>query len=112
VAEDAPFHGFTIFLDKGAQACIVFEIHIRIQVGDPPRREPPPLLSLGHATAWQIRASGSANNTEMENLTTAFSNRLRNSEIDDGSVELITPASEAKESEQIYRLFLQHLRFW
>ena len=28
VYKDAPFHGFTIFLDSNMEACIVFEVHL------------------------------------------------------------------------------------
>lgn len=30
----APFHGFTIFLDPQMTACIVFEVHIRVDEDD------------------------------------------------------------------------------
>jgi hypothetical protein len=114
VADEAPFHGFTIFLDKSARACIIFEIHIRVDGAYPAYRKPQSSspISLGNATAWQIRSSGTVNDTQIENIITTFSNRQRNSEIDDGSVELITPASHARDSEQTYLQFLQHLRFW
>ena len=113
-AYSAPFHGFAIFLDSSEQSCIIFEIHIRVEDGDPSLHKlagnnPVP---LGHATGWQSRTAGLVNGQEMENLNLGFSNRSRPGEIDDGSVDLITPRAGSEAAIRSYRDFVGHLRFW
>ena len=36
VAPNAPFHGFTIFLDSEPDACVLFEVHLRVDPTDAP----------------------------------------------------------------------------
>ena len=111
VAESAPFHGFTIFLDDKRQSCVVFEIHLRVEEEDAPKRPGrAKSLTLGKAKGWQSMSSGIAGGTRMLNVISDFS-FTQADQVDDGSVRLIVPSGRAKGALKIYRKFLESLKF-
>ena len=107
--ESAPFHGFTIFLDRQQQSCIVFEVHIRVDRQSAPRRPAgATAIELGKATGWQTTTSGEG--LGLVNVITVFSFR-RPHEVEDGSVLLVAPSARSENALRIYKAFLQRLRF-
>ena len=111
VAADAPFQGFTIFLDPFLQSCILFEVHIRIDDADRPTHpRAARALSLGKAKAWQTSARVTANGREIMNLRTIFTFD-HDGETDDGQITLVAPASEQRSKAVVYNAFLKSVRF-
>lgn len=111
VYKDAPFHGFTIFLDSNMEACIVFEVHLRVDADDTAR--PPSVatsIQLGKAQGWQWTHEGRIANSRLINVHLMFSFRQPN-QIDDGEVLLITPASRLKETKATYDAFVHSIKF-
>ncbi len=105
VAADAPFHGFTIFLDPSMRNCIVFEVHLRIDEDEVPvRPHVAKLLLLGNVTAWQVSSNNRAKGPI--NITTYFSFR-QDSQIDDGKIILISRPDELQRTRSIYETFLK-----
>ena len=61
IADNAPFHGFTMFLDAKGDSCIVFEIHLRVDRIDTPKRlSGGTAVQLGKAVGWQELKDGTA----------------------------------------------------
>jgi len=109
--ESAPFHGFAIFLADDRRSCIVFEIHVRVDQSDAPKRpiDAKPIV-LGHARGWEIETAAKEDSEQFTNVRTVFSFRQRD-QIDDGSVLLIAPAKRLPEAMAQYRAFLRGLEF-
>jgi hypothetical protein len=106
-AQDAPFHGFVLFLDPQLQACIIFEVHIRVDGVEAPRQARSALqMRLGEAIARQERD----NNGKLANIKTTFSFQQVD-QIDDGEILLITPESNRPRAEGIYDAFVRSLTF-
>ena len=107
VANSAPFHGFTIFLNHEQTSCIVFEIHIRVidqeRLGPPPTAE---RLKLGRAKGWQFKSRGIAGTLELLNVETAFTSKLSD-QVDDGTILLVTPLPGSAKAEEIYSRFVR-----
>ena len=111
VYKDAPFHGFDIFLDSNMEACIIFEVHLRVD-GDDTLRRPSAATStqLGKAQGWQWTREGRTANSRLTNIHLLFSFRQPN-QIDDGEVLLITPASRIKETKATYDALVRSIKF-
>jgi len=110
VANDAPFHGFTIFLDPSMKSCIVFEVHLRVDQSDAPEHQPAAkALQLGGARAWQTTEEGPAHGLALTNVRTVFSLK-RPSQTDDGEILLIAPSSELREAKRKYETFLHSVK--
>jgi hypothetical protein len=111
VAESAPFHGFTIFLDSKAESCIVFEVHIRVDENETavPRSRSKSIL-LGKVEGWQTSHTGVIDGIKLTNVQTRFSFRQPD-QIDDGSILLVTPSSNAVDALRNYDSFLHNLVF-
>jgi hypothetical protein len=111
VADEAPFHGFTLFLDAAGDSCILFEVHIRV---DDEAVVRPPVgakrVNIGKAIGWQNKASGIVNGTRFINATTTFS-FVQPDQIDDGEITLVAPKSRSEEAMKTYDEFVQNLRF-
>jgi len=107
VAEEATFHGFVLFLDSRLQACIVFDIQIRVDDKSmPDRASSATQMRLGEAKARQsIRTDG-----RLANVSTTFSFE-QTDEIDDGEVLLIASESERPWAQGIYDTFVRSLTF-
>jgi len=111
VYKDAPFHGFTIFLDSNMEACIVFEVYLRVD-GDDSARPPSVATSiqLGKAQGWEWIREGGTANSRWTNIHLLFSFRQPN-QMDDGEVLLITPTSRFKETKAAYDAFVRSIKF-
>ncbi|WP_347989253.1 hypothetical protein [Methylomonas sp. AM2-LC] len=111
VDQNAPFHGFTIFLDQKMDACINFEIHIQVDEAEAPK---PPrsakLLRLGESQAWQSISKDQVGKITMVNIRTSFSFKQAK-QIDNGEVILVTPISHLSETKHIYDDFVRSLIF-
>ena len=98
-------------MDSNEQSCIVFEIHIRVDEDDtaksPSQAEPP---SLGKAKGWRTEVSGDVDGVKLRNVETAFSYRQPD-QVDDGTILLVTPLSEANRTLPVYEEFLRSLVF-
>ena len=111
VAKDAPFHGFTIFLDSQKKACIDFQIHIRVDDDDAPKRSlHATSMRLGKARAWQSIREGRVADESVTNIRTSFSFKQPN-QVDDGEVLLIVPTSRLPEAKRTYDAFIRSLKF-
>jgi hypothetical protein len=111
VYKDAPFHGFAIFLDSNMEACIVFEVHLRVDSDDtarPPSGATP--IQLGKAQGWQWIRESRAANFHLTNIHLLFSFRQPN-QMDDGEVLLITPTSRLKEAKTTYDALVRSIKF-
>ncbi len=109
VANNAPFHGFTIFLDSLGRSCIVFEVHLRIDDDEVPvRPHTAKRLSLGNATAWQVSNRNHAQGPI--NITTYFSFEQK-SRVDDGRILLISPPEDFQKTRSTYTIFLNSIVF-
>jgi len=111
VADEAPFHGFTLFLDATERSCIVFEVHIRVDEGTVVVR---PIgakrIVLGKAIGWQKTMSGVSNGVRLINKITTFS-FVQADQTDDGEIILVAPVSQAEKSANIYEEFVRNLNF-
>ena len=96
VAANAPFHGFTIFLDHSLRSCILFEVHMRVDDADGPLRlSSAKPLSLGQARAWQTSSVAIAKGGQIMNLKTIFTFD-HDGQIYDGQITLVSPVSEQR----------------
>ena len=120
VAPGAPFHGFVIFLGSKETSCIVFYIHIRVELPDddvfhePGKRAIPVKAErrkVGNRTGLQIVESGSAGGTEFENVTVSLE-LPREGYKNDAVFRLATPKDEAAKSRQVFERFLAAFHFW
>ncbi len=111
VADEAPFHGFTLFLDAAGESCIEFYVHIRV---DEDAAVKPPTgakrLALGRAIGWQTRVSGVINGSRFLNTTTTFS-FVQSDQIDDGDIILAAPQSHSETAMNTYDEFIRNLHF-
>lgn len=111
VAPNAPFHGFTIFVDHSLRSCILFEVHLRVDDADglfhPNSAKS---LSLGQARAWQTSNSVNTKEGELRNFKTVFTFE-HDGQIYDGQVTLVSPAAEAPNTIRVYDIFLKSVHF-
>lgn len=111
VAPDAPFHGFTFFLDSATNSCIVVEVHLRVDEEDTPSRPPgSPRLQFGGAEGWQITERGTVHGVSITNVRTEFT-FTRPSRTDDGEILLVSPTLKLSGAKRIYDDFLRSLSF-
>jgi hypothetical protein len=111
VATSAPFHGFVVFLDSAEQACVVFEIHLRVDDGDAAiRPEAAKAVLMEGAHAWQVRTAGPLGGVTMSNVRTVFTWR-HGPQAYDGTVLLVTPVSHEGPSGRVYSTLLRSLTF-
>jgi hypothetical protein len=110
VAEGAPFHGFTIFLDSKSMSCIVVEMHIRIDDDEAPNHPSSAVVQLGSSHGMQLTSRGEVAGAPFTNITTSFS-ATRGGEVDDGEVLLIAPTPEIAHMKRVYDAFLRSIKF-
>jgi hypothetical protein len=111
VAPNAPFHGFNIFLDSELDACILFEVHLRVDPTDAPEHPTgAKSLQLGSASAWQVIHEAGARRLGMTAVITSFSSTQRD-QIVDGEVLLITPTQRLERAKKVYEALLKSLKF-
>jgi len=111
VASNAPFHGFTIFLDHFQRSCILFEVHLRVDDANGPiHLNSAKPLSLGQARAWQTSSSVNAKGGEIRNLKTVFTYE-HDDQIYDGQITLVSQAPERQSAKHVYDDFLRSVHF-
>jgi hypothetical protein len=110
VAQDAPFHGFAIFLDSRMEACIIFEVHIRVDDDTARSSSSTTSVQLGKAQGLQWINEGRISNSDVSNIHLLFSFRQPD-QTDDGEVLLITPTSRLKATKAIYDAFVRSIKF-
>jgi len=108
----APFHGFTIFLppDDNQPSCIMFEIHLRVDLGQREAKHRGVKMMIGDVTAWREEATGTINGTDFTNVTIRFS-AARGQDVDDGTVRLVTPTKDIGRGRPILKAFLSQMKF-
>jgi hypothetical protein len=121
VASNAPFHGFAVFLGSKGASCIVFYIHIRVELPDDdeafdePRKGTVRLkgerVKVGNRTGLQTIVSGSSGGTEFENVT-VFLELPRDGYKNDAEFRLVMPKEEAAKSRKVFGRFLGSFHFW
>ena len=115
-AEAAPFHGFTIFLDdnRQPQACIVFEIQLRVSLGEDSEADATQRtrqrIAIGNIEGYRQERTGVVNGVGFRNVIAEFSYG-RGSDVYDGRVWLVTPTSRAARNYSIFRAFVAHMTF-
>ena len=111
VARDAPFHGFTVFLDPTMKSCIVFEVHLRVDEEDAPLQASGAApLRLGKAQGWQTTEKGIVHGVGVTKVKTTFT-FARPGRTDDGEILLISETSKLGEAKRTYDDFLRSLSF-
>lgn len=111
VDQMAPFHGFTIFLDSQMNACINFEIHVRVDESDAPKLpRSSKSVHLGDAQAWQSIRNIKNKKMGIANASTLFSFR-RGNQTFDGEVLLISPTSQLTNTKSVYHKLIATLAF-
>lgn len=106
----APFHGFTIFLppDGNQSSCIMFEIHLRVNLGLRESRHRGARVMIGDVPGWKEEAAGTINGVEFTNVTIRFS-VAQGHEVDDGAVWLVTPARDVDKNRPILEALLSRI---
>jgi hypothetical protein len=110
VAGEAPFHGFTLFLDAAGDSCIVFEVHIRVDEDAVKLPAGAKRLAIGKAIGWQEKVWGLINGSRFLNATTTFS-FVQSDQIDDGEITLVAPESHSETAMKTYDEFVRNLHF-
>ena len=111
-----PFHGFTVFLpSQGSRSsCIVFEIHLRVDLGDPDERatapSPAKTVNFGNIQGLQQERSGDINGVAFRNVLISFS-VPRDGQVADGSVWFVAPGTELEKSQPVFTSFISGIRF-
>ena len=118
----APFHGFEVFLDDAKDlersSCMGLGVDLMDPLGEHPvlRSQPPPepgeiWVRLGNRKAVQRTVVGSIHGIPLENVTVwlalprkGYANSLQ--------VTLVTPLSERRRNERIFRSFVSSLKFY
>jgi hypothetical protein len=111
VAESAPFHGFTIFLNPQESACIEFEVHIRVDEEDAPKfSSGGKTIRLGNVKGQQSFHEGRIGDVSMINIRAIFSVHHAN-RWDDGEVLFIIPTENFKKTKIVYDDFIKSMKF-
>jgi hypothetical protein len=110
-AQSAPFHGFTIFLDEQMKACIIFEVHLRVNPDEAPKHgSSASSVRLGKATGWRSDYGGKIGSSSLRNIVTVFS-FVQPDQVDDGEVLLVSPVARLPENQALYQRFVRSLKF-
>jgi hypothetical protein len=119
-APGAPFHGFTVYLDKDQKSCISFEISIRVLLpedeatrnsGAREARAITTRVKIGNRVGVQAIETGEADGLEFENLTISLG-LPRNGYQNDAVVIFVTPKTKADQTNPLLGRFLSSFRFW
>lgn len=115
-ARVAPFHGFMIPLGNGqpAPGCIVFEIHLRIDLDDtaeqPAEPSPGKPTEVGNVKGFREEGGGEVRGVGMHNVHISFS-VPRDGEVADGSVWLVSRTADLQGNQDLFQKFLSSIRF-
>jgi hypothetical protein len=114
-APSAPFHGFTIFLGSGQTSCIVFEIHLRVNVpedrdGGRPPRKGGRRIGVGNRQGTETVETGSATGSVLQNVNVTLE-LPRDDYTNDASITLVTLQSDAARNKHVFDRFLASFHF-
>ncbi|GEM_PF-2689774 len=112
VAEDAPFHGFTIFLEKAdsSSACIVFDIHVRVNAEDKPvRLHSSHRIKIKNISGWQSINRIITKGEDIVVITTALS-YTKAGDMIDSEITMIVPKLKYTEKKVIYDAFISSFK--
>ena len=117
-APNAPFHGFTIFINSEAntRSCIVFRIAIHVDLeGDEAAPETGDVrlerITVGGRTATRTSSVGSVGGTLYENVNVSLQIPHKKDDIHDVEIVLVTPKSDAFKTRTLFDRFIASLRF-
>lgn len=113
VSPDAPFHGFTVFLNtlNLSDACIDFEIHRRID-NDEERNYPDTAhhIRLGNISGWELIQKEKIMGMEVKIVRTSFSYE-KGYEVIDGIIIMSILERDYLKGKVIYDKFLESFQF-
>jgi hypothetical protein len=110
---EAPFHGFDIFFPDGSRSCMGFEIHLRVDLGEAQgaeRRHLGTRAKIGNRAGWKEEINGIIDGSAWTNVKISFSVQ-NGTDVDDGSVWLVTPTGQLSKNMPIFNRFVSHIRF-
>ncbi len=120
-AQDAPFHGFAIFLGTTPRACIVFGIYWEFQISgsdlQPPRGR---AVKVGNRVGWERRTRGAIEGLDWTNVTVTFppmsvptpqAGGRRSQDVEVGWVALATPTKDLATTLPVLQKFVGSFRF-
>jgi hypothetical protein len=116
-APNAPFHGFSIFIDpeSKARSCIVFRIAIHVDLdGDEEKHERKDVrlerITVGGQSANRRSSVGSVEGTIYENVDVSLQAPLKKDDIHDVEIVLVTPKSDVVRTRAIFDRFIASFR--
>jgi len=114
-APNAPFHGFAVFLGSDQTSCIVFEIHLRVdlpedRVGERTPRKRGRRVEVGNRRGAETFETGSATGSALQNVNVSLELH-RNGYTNDASITLVTPQIEAAQNKRVFERFLASFHF-
>ena len=114
-APDAPFHGFTIYLDSGRAACLIFEIHLRVELpedrnrAESSRKRGRP-VAVGNRRGWETVESGLAGGRAVAGVNVSIE-LPREGYTNDASISLITPKEDLPRNRLVLDRFIGSFHF-
>lgn len=116
-APNAPFHGFSIFINprKKAGSCIVFRIALHLDLdGDelPPDRKELKPITVGDRAATRTSSVGSAGGMIYENVHVGLRVPHKKDDLHDIEIVLVTPKSDALRNRAVLDRFIASFRFF
>jgi len=114
-APEAPFHGFTIFLDSGRTSCIIFEVHLRVELPEDrnvinPGAERGHRIDVGNRRGWQVVESGQIGGSTVRNVNVALELPHRGY-VNDANITFITPNDGTGINGLVFKRFLESFHF-
>lgn len=117
-APNAPFHGFSIFInpESRGRSCIVFRIGIHVDLEEDkaaPERQGLRLerITVGGRSATRRSSVGSASGTIYENVNVWLQVPHKKDDTHDVEIVLVTPKDDAVRARAIFDRFLASFRF-
>jgi len=107
----APFHGFSIFLDG---ACILFEVHIRVDIPEDverPTAEPQKHVSIGGRAGFETIRTGTVHGVPFENRIVSLELNRKN-EQDEVTFTLASRVAAAKKNNELFDRLVGSLLFY
>jgi hypothetical protein len=100
-----------VFLPEDPAACLVFEIHHRVDDSERPRYPGRATnVKIGGVTGWEWRSDGPLRGVPWTNIRLVFSVRHHMDHVDDGAVTLVVPTAQLSGAEEMFRHFVSQVR--
>jgi hypothetical protein len=111
----APFHGFTIFLNKKSDSCIHFLIGLHVDLPEDAVTTPIPVgrsktVKVGNRTGRETLKVGIIHGVSIENVNIPV-DLPRDGEKDEVTITLIGPTSEKRKTRPIFKKFISEIKF-